>query len=105
MIGAMLSGGRGTYQITHDPALESAITQVFLAIDPANIAHTAELTHIADGILADLHAAPRADAAKPIRYPGEQTLQLREENMRLGVPVDPNLWARLQSFAGERATD
>jgi 3-dehydro-L-gulonate 2-dehydrogenase len=105
MIGAMLSGGRATYQITHVPALESKITQVFLAIDPTNIAHTAELTQIADGILADLHAAPRAEAAKPIRYPGEQTLQLREENMRLGVPVDPNLWAKLQSFAGERATD
>jgi 3-dehydro-L-gulonate 2-dehydrogenase len=98
MIGAMLSGGRATYQINPVPALESSITQVFLAIDPSNIAHATELTHIADGILADLHAAPRAEAAKPIRYPGEQTLQLREENMRLGVPVDPNLWDQLKNF-------
>jgi 3-dehydro-L-gulonate 2-dehydrogenase len=105
MIGAMLSGGLGTYQITHEPALESKITQVFLAIDPSNIGHTADLTHIADGILADLHAAPRADAAKPIRYPGEQVLQLREENMRLGVPVDPVLWAKLQTFAAKGTTD
>ncbi len=105
MIGAMLSGGRGTYQIPKDPARESYITQVFLAIDPSNIAHATELTQIADRILDNLHAAPRAEAAKPIRYPGEQTLQLREENMRRGVPVDPELWAKLQSFATKRATD
>jgi 3-dehydro-L-gulonate 2-dehydrogenase len=105
MIGAMLSGGLGTHQITPIPALESKITQVFLAIDPANIAHASELTHVADGILENLHAAPRAEAAKPIRYPGEQTLQFREENMQLGVPVDPELWAKLQSFAAKGATD
>ena len=99
MIGAMLSGGLGTYQITPVPALESRITQVFLAIDPSNIAPAADLTHLADGILADLHGAPRADPAKPIRYPGEQLLRLREESMRLGVPVDPNLWAQLKAFA------
>jgi 3-dehydro-L-gulonate 2-dehydrogenase len=30
-----------------------------------------------------------------VRYPGEQTLALREENLRLGVPVEEALWARL----------
>ena len=97
MVGAMLSGGRGTYQITHDPAYESYITQVFLVIDPSNLDSAAHLTHIADGILADLHAAPRADADKPIRYPGEETLRLREENNRLGIPVDPALWEKLRT--------
>jgi 3-dehydro-L-gulonate 2-dehydrogenase len=35
------------------------------------------------------------DPKKPVRYPGEQTVQLREENMRLGVPVDPEIWQRI----------
>ncbi len=72
MIAAMLSGGLGTHQITHDPALESKITQVFLAIDPSNIAQTTELTQIADGILADLHAAPRAHQQSPSATPANR---------------------------------
>ncbi|WP_213807322.1 3-dehydro-L-gulonate 2-dehydrogenase [Granulicella sp. dw_53] len=97
MLAAMLSGGKSTHQIPNDTARESGISQVFLAIDPSNFASASELTRIADSILDDLHAAPRADPAKPIRYPGEQTLQLRKENMELGVPVDPAHWQQLQT--------
>jgi 3-dehydro-L-gulonate 2-dehydrogenase len=34
-----------------------------------------------------------------VRYPGEQTLHLREENMRLGVPVDPEIWSAVQTLS------
>jgi 3-dehydro-L-gulonate 2-dehydrogenase len=95
MLAAMLAGGKATHEIPNDPARESGISQVFIAVDPSNFASAADLTRIADSILADLHAAPRADPAKPIRYPGEQTLHLRAENLRLGVPVDPVLWQQL----------
>jgi 3-dehydro-L-gulonate 2-dehydrogenase len=95
MLGAMLAGGKSTHEIPNDPTRESGISQVFLAIDPSNFASAADLACIANGILDDLHAAPRADPAKPIRYPGEQTLHLRAENLRLGVPVDPVLWQQL----------
>ena len=95
MLAAMLSGGLATHQIPRDPLRESGLSQVFLAIDPTAIANPDELTRIAEGILDSLHHATPADPAKPIRYPGEQTLQLREENMRLGVPVDPEIWHQL----------
>jgi 3-dehydro-L-gulonate 2-dehydrogenase len=95
MLAAMLSGGRSTHQMPNDIARESNISQVFLVIDPSNLAPAAELNQIADAILEDLHQAPRADASKAIRYPGEQTLHLREENLRLGVPVDPDLWQQV----------
>jgi 3-dehydro-L-gulonate 2-dehydrogenase len=95
MLAAMLSGGQSTHQIPNDIARESGISQVFLAIDPANLASAADLARIADGILDDLHSAPRADPAKPIRYPGEQTLLLRADNLRHGIPVDPSLWQQL----------
>lgn len=97
MMAAMLSGGLATYQLPLEPTLETGQSQIFLAIDPSNIAPAAELNQIADGILQHLHQARPEDPAHPIRYPGEQTLQLREENMRLGVPVDPELWQRLSS--------
>jgi 3-dehydro-L-gulonate 2-dehydrogenase len=95
MLAAMLSGGFATHQIPHDPFRESGLSQVFLAIDPTTIADPNELQHIAEGILDSLHHATPADPDKPTRYPGEQTLQLREENRRLGVPVDPEIWQQL----------
>ena len=97
MLAAMLSGGLSTHQLPRDSARESSVSQVFLAIDPSNIAHTADLTRIADDIIANLHAAAPIDPTRPVRYPGEQILQIREENMRLGVPVDPNLWSQLEA--------
>jgi 3-dehydro-L-gulonate 2-dehydrogenase len=95
MLAAMLSGGLATHQIPRDPLRESGLSQVFLAIDPASVADPQEFSPIAQGILDSLHQATPADSNKPVRYPGEQTLQLREENMRLGVPVDPEIWRQL----------
>ncbi|MCU1324100.1 MAG: Malate/L-lactate dehydrogenase [Acidobacteriaceae bacterium] len=97
MLAAMLSGGKSTHDIPNDPSRESGISQVFIAIDSSNLATAQELARIADSIIDNLHDAPRADPNRPIRYPGEQTLQLRAENLRLGVPVDPDIWQKLAS--------
>lgn len=97
MIGAMLSGGLATYQLPIEPTLETGQSQIFLAIDPANLAASSELNQIADGILENLHQAKPEHPDKPIRYPGEQTLALREENLRLGIPVDEELWQRINA--------
>src|SRR5580704_11364307 len=95
MLAAMLSGGLATHQIPHDPLRESGISQIFLAIDPSSVTNPQELAQIAEGILNSLHEATPADPTKPIRYPGEEALRLREENLRLGVPVDPEIWQRI----------
>jgi 3-dehydro-L-gulonate 2-dehydrogenase len=97
MVAAMISGGLATYQLPLEPTLEAGQSQIFLAIDPQNLVAANELNHIADGILEHLHQAPPADPNQPIRYPGEQTLRLREENLRLGVPVDPEIWQRINN--------
>lgn len=100
MVAAMLSGGLATHQIPMDPFRESGLSQLFLAIDPSAISNAEELSGIADGVIDSLRRATPVDPAKPVRYPGEQTVQLREENMRLGVPVDPDVWKQLSDFAG-----
>lgn len=92
MLAAMLSGGLATHQLPLDPVRESGQSQIFIAIDPTNLASANELTQIADNIIANLHGTEPIDPAKPLRYPGEETIRLREENLRLGVPVDPELW-------------
>jgi 3-dehydro-L-gulonate 2-dehydrogenase len=97
MLAAMLSGGVATHELPRDPVRESGQSQIFLAIDPGAVAGPQELSRIAEGILSSLREATPADPDKPVRYPGEETLRLREENMRLGVPVDPEIWQQISS--------
>jgi 3-dehydro-L-gulonate 2-dehydrogenase len=99
MLAAMLSGGKATHDIPLEPTRESAVSQVFLAIDPSSLASRADLDAIADGILDSLRQAIPIDPARPVRYPGEHTIHLREENLRFGVPVNPELWQKLQSLS------
>jgi len=99
MFAAMLSGGRAAHEIPQESTRESGVSQIFLAIDPTTFADRAELDRMADSILASVHAATPIDPNRPARYPGEQTLHLRQENLRLGVPVTPAVWQQLQSLA------
>lgn len=98
LFAAMLSGGQAAHQIPRDALQESGLSQFFLAIDPLTFADPTQLAATAASILADLHAAPPLDPAKPLRYPGEETLRLRHENLKLGVPVDPSLWHQLSDL-------
>jgi 3-dehydro-L-gulonate 2-dehydrogenase len=104
LFAAALSGGLATHQLPRDPLQESGISQVFLALDPSLLADpTAPETYdrmqeqLFDGILASVHAAAPVEPGKPARYPGEQTLHLRQENLRLWVPVDSDVWERLRT--------
>jgi 3-dehydro-L-gulonate 2-dehydrogenase len=99
MLAAMLSGGHAAHQIPRESTRESGVSQVFLAIDPSSFATRPDLDRIAAGILQSLRDATPIDPARPVRYPGEQTLHLREENLRLGVPVEPAVWAKLKALS------
>ena len=98
LFASMLSGGLATHQLPLDPLREAGLSQFFLAIDPATFADPAELSAIAEGVLADLKHAPPEVEGVPVRYPGEETLRVREENLARGVPVDPELWAKLNDL-------
>ncbi len=98
LIAAMLSGGLAAHQVPRDPLRESGLSQFFLAIDPTHLAaDPAALNATADAVLANLAAANPIDPAYSVRYPGEQTLATRQENLRLGIPVDEDLWRQLQN--------
>ena len=98
LIAAMLSGGRATHEIPQEPTRESGISQVFIAIDPTALGSRDELDLIAAGVLESLRLAPPLEPGRPVRYPGEQTMHLRKENMRLGVPVEPDVWKAVQTL-------
>jgi 3-dehydro-L-gulonate 2-dehydrogenase len=49
-------------------------------------------------VIDDLHSAVPAADGSPARYPGESVLKVREENRRLGVPVDDEVWQAILSL-------
>ncbi|MDE3199541.1 MAG: 3-dehydro-L-gulonate 2-dehydrogenase [Acidobacteriota bacterium] len=95
VMAATLSLGNATHAISRDFLHETSLSQMFIAINPAALGGTEEAERIADEVVASVHACAPADAAKPVRYPGEETLRKREENARLGLPVDESLWQEI----------
>ena len=59
-----------------------------------------ELSAVADGAIAAVHAATPVQAGKPARYPGEGTFATREESMRLGVVVEDAAWEGFVALEG-----
>jgi len=95
VLAATLSLGHATHEIDRDPERENGISQIFLAFDPGP---NPQAARIADEIVASLHRARPVEKGSRVRYPGEQTLRIRNENMRLGLPIDPALWEQIRSL-------
>ena len=95
MTAAMMSLGRATHQLAPDPLLEAGVSQMFLTMNPEAFGPAPEADRIADAIVDSLHNCTPATANGKVRYPGEQTLTIRAENLRLGLPVEPAVWAEI----------
>jgi 3-dehydro-L-gulonate 2-dehydrogenase len=98
MAAAMLSLGNATHQIANDPLRETALSQAFLAIDPRTLGDEAKLDPLADEIIASLRQGQPAEPGNAVRYPGENTLRFREENRRVGLPIDEAVWADISTM-------
>jgi 3-dehydro-L-gulonate 2-dehydrogenase len=99
VLAAMLCAGRATHEIPIDPVQEVGQSQVFLALSPTALSSIEELDRIAQGAIDALHAATPVEPGHIPRYPGEGTLRLREENLRLGVALDEPAWNALLQLA------
>ena len=42
--------------------------------------------------LADMQTSMPVDPERPVYYPGKNMMKTREENMRLGIPVEDSVW-------------
>ena len=93
LIVTLISGGDATSQIGERDH-EFGLSQLFLVFDPQNQAGNKHL-EITEKIIDYFKSAKPGEAGDSVYYPGELTLQRREENMRLGVPVDENYWQQI----------
>jgi 3-dehydro-L-gulonate 2-dehydrogenase len=98
VLAAMLADGRATHEIPSDPLAEVGQSQVFLALAPSALTSIAELDRIAQGAIDALHAATPTDPGRIPRYPGEGTVRIREESLRLGVALDEPAWDALNKL-------
>jgi len=92
MVASMTSLGLATHQLSQDPLHESGLSQVFFAIHPQAFGPDPLVDKLADDIVASIHNTQPIKPGAKLRYPGERTTAIREENMRLGLPIDKALW-------------
>jgi 3-dehydro-L-gulonate 2-dehydrogenase len=94
-IAAMMALGKATHEIADDPVRETGVSQMFLTMNPEAFGPAPRAAEIVEDVIASLHNCPPAKAGSKVRYPGEQTLRAHEENDRLGLPVEPEVWQRI----------
>jgi len=98
LVASMASLGNATHEIANDPLRETGLSQMFIAIDLRTAGDAARFEQIADEVVASLRRSRSSEEGKPVRYPGEITLRLREENRRLGLPIDEAVWAEIEKM-------
>ncbi|HEX8710723.1 MAG TPA: 3-dehydro-L-gulonate 2-dehydrogenase [Terracidiphilus sp.] len=98
MMAAMMTLGNATHELSSDMLFEAGISQMFIALNPVALGSAERTGQIVDEIVASLHACKPAEEGKMVRYPGEQTLRIRAENRRLGLPVEEALWTQIKAL-------
>lgn len=97
LIAAILSGGRTSKQIGDLPT-ETELSQVFVAISLDAFPDKEAVKAKIEETLNDLHSAIPMDGQRPVRFPGEGMVQVREENTKKGIPVDEDVWNKVKAL-------
>ena len=100
IISALLSNGLSTAGI--DKAGKGSCgscNQVFIAIDPLKFNTQEFIDNILEETIQQIKSSETAEGNNEIFYPGEKSLRTRNENMKLGIPVDDGVWEKVKKLA------
>ncbi|MFT4172958.1 MAG: 3-dehydro-L-gulonate 2-dehydrogenase [Rhodocyclaceae bacterium] len=97
VVATVLSGGLSVTRIGTQGADEYGLSQVLIAIDAVGIAGNTFISAALGEVIADIKASERAGDGD-IFYPGEIEARTREANLRDGIPVDAEVWARITAM-------
>jgi len=95
LMAGLLSGGLFTHQVVADPEEETRLSQVFLAFDLSSISDSTAAADLANQVIEHFQSS---QTGEPVRYPGQQVLETRKENMARGIPVQPSIWREIQQL-------
>ena len=92
LIASTTSLGNSACDVRNIPGDENSVSQTFIAINSRAVNDAADEEEIANRLLSHLlNARPAPGFSKP-RYPGQNVLRTRKENMENGIPVDETVW-------------
>ena len=91
--------GNSACDVRELPGDEHAISQTFIVINSRSVNSAAAEDETADRIVAHLTGARPADGFGTPRYPGQNVLKIREENRRLGIPVEETVWEDIRALS------
>jgi len=97
LLASIMSGGRATCDIEQNPEREARLSQMFIAINPFALGDSDSVQQTVKCVIADLHCA-KASGKEPVRYPGENVLKIRRENMECGIPINAAIWREVQGL-------
>ena len=95
MLAALLSGGQATHQIRADILQETGLSQTFLAFDLRSIDKNKASAELTNQII-EFVQHPDGSSGEKVRYPGQRTLEIRQQNLTEGIPVEPEVWEQVQ---------
>jgi LDH2 family malate/lactate/ureidoglycolate dehydrogenase len=102
LFAGLLSGGAYLTQVRSwmdEPAEPGNLGHFFLLVDTRRLGSPQWLAHAMAEFAAIVHGTPPADAAKPVKLPGEIELANLARHRRDGIEVDPALVKVLEGFA------
>lgn len=91
ILAAILSAGDSTHQLSKREA-EYGVSQVFIAIDIKKLSNFPGIEMAISEIISDLKGSVPDGPVAAIRYPGEQILLTRKDNLKNGIPVNKDVW-------------
>ncbi|MDP4222117.1 MAG: 3-dehydro-L-gulonate 2-dehydrogenase [Bacteroidota bacterium] len=94
ILASILSGGLSTSQISVLGA-EYALSQVFIAVGIKQLPNYPGIEKSIVGIIRDLKGSIPVDPDNPVRFPGENTISIREQNRKDGIPVNKQVWRKI----------
>ena len=98
-VGAALSEGNSVAALRQKgEGSDFAVSQVFVVIDYAKFVDPKRAAEIADQVVEDVLGSQQAQEGGRIAYPGQRRLEVREENLRLGIPVHERVWRKILSL-------
>ena len=97
---ALLSGGSCTAEI--DRIQQGSCTgasQIFMVFDPAQISGQNFSEQLAETIQQYVNGSMVAEGSNGVTWPGERQKATRERNLKVGIPVDDEIWVEVQQLA------
>ncbi len=97
LMASLIAAGDSTREISQREK-ETGVSQVFMAIDIVSQMGTANFDKKVNAIIHDFLDISPLKGAPKVRYPGQGMLATRRENLKTGIPVEPELWRTIQSM-------